>query len=690
MPVAVEIWRRSGGPHSATTRPSGFTSAFADRNEPQTLLPTPTNETFLNAVYEDILGRPIDPSGLAGFEASLTAGATRTQVAYDIVTSTEAYQDLVKSWYEQFLNRIPAPGEGDPFVAQLKAGATEEQVEAILLGSTEFDQEAGGTDAGFVAALYQDVLGRAPSGTESSTWVGAIQALEAGESSTAARTQVALDILTSPEHAADEVQGWFEQFLGRPAAPQDVATYTNLLQNTDDQTVVSSILGSDEFFQKSAAVTDIAPTLTTPMISGMAHVGQTLTATAALPNDSDATVTYQWRESFDGGTSWSNISGATSLSYTIQQSDDGATLQIEATSSDPDGSGTTAASAATRIVLEDVRWAGRISGNFDTGVDWAGGQVPGPLDVPRLAGTRAYTVTVSADHTVSGLLMEASAATLEIANGVSLTIDGSRIRNAGTIAIGTSASSPTALIITNDARLTGGGVIDLGSGSAAIVSSGLPATFVNVDNTLIGAGAVGDASMKLSNKGTIEATGELTVATGGNPIVNTGMLEAVGTGALLRVTSTLDNRATGELAAVAGGEVDVQASVKGGSAVIDGSGSVLDLEGSAGAKTTSRVTFAAGAAGLLNLGNSALFKGTVAGFGAGDSIDVLDVGFAQKRDSYDPGTGILHVSDGTHAANIQLLGSYMAGQFSFQSDMHGGTLITDPSAAASATLAPHA
>jgi hypothetical protein len=102
----------------------------------------------------------------------------------------------------------------------------------------------------------------------------------------------------------------------------------------------------------TSAVTDIAPTLTTPVISGTAEEGQTLTATAAVPNEGEATVAYQWRESFNGGTTWSNIAGATSLTYVVQESDEGAILEIVATSSDTDGSGTTATSAVTAGVID--------------------------------------------------------------------------------------------------------------------------------------------------------------------------------------------------------------------------------------------------------------------------------------------------------------------------------------------------
>jgi hypothetical protein len=36
------------------------------------------------------------------------------------------------------------------------------------------------------------------------------------------------------------------------------------------------------------------------------------------------------------------------------------------------------------------------------------------------------------------------------------------------------------------------------------------------------------------------------------------------------------------------------------------------------------------------------------------------------------------VNDGTHTANLLLLGQYAAAQFAMSSDGHGGTLIADP------------
>jgi hypothetical protein len=84
------------------------------------------------------------------------------------------------------------------------------------------------------------------------------------------------------------------------------------------------------------------------VISGTAQEGQTLTATAAVANDADASVHYQWQASHGSG--FVNIAGATSLTYVVTATDEGAQLHLVATSTDSDGSGTTATSAATATV----------------------------------------------------------------------------------------------------------------------------------------------------------------------------------------------------------------------------------------------------------------------------------------------------------------------------------------------------
>ena len=102
--------------------------------------------------------------------------------------------------------------------------------------------------------------------------------------------------------------------------------------------------------------------------------------------------------------------------------------------------------------------------------------------------------------------------------------------------------------------------------------------------------------------------------------------------------------------------------------------------------------------GTLKLEDSSSFAGTVAGLHGRDAIDFADIGFGTNSTlgyaaNSDHSGGTLSVGDGTHMANIALLGSYMASTFAAASDGHGGTLISEAAQSASQTpvvTQPHA
>jgi hypothetical protein len=103
-----------------------------------------------------------------------------------------------------------------------------------------------------------------------------------------------------------------------------------------------------------------------------------------------------------------------------------------------------------------------------------------------------------------------------------------------------------------------------------------------------------------------------------------------------------------------------------------------------------------GANATLKIDHAADFSGTVVGFDGSDVLDLADLAFGSNTtlgyaaNSNNTG-GTLTVSDGTHTANIALLGQYMAASFSMSADGFGGTLIHDvPSAALTQPLTqPH-
>ena len=87
---------------------------------------------------------------------------------------------------------------------------------------------------------------------------------------------------------------------------------------------------------------------------------------------------------------------------------------------------------------------------------------------------------------------------------------------------------------------------------------------------------------------------------------------------------------------------------------------------------------------------SKLFRiyGTIAGFtgtGTGepatsDKLDLRDIDFASSQFATSYENNVLTVTDGSHAAHINIVGSYTLENFHFTSDGSGGTLVTDPPA----------
>jgi hypothetical protein len=109
-----------------------------------------------------------------------------------------------------------------------------------------------------------------------------------------------------------------------------------------------------------------------------------------------------------------------------------------------------------------------------------------------------------------------------------------------------------------------------------------------------------------------------------------------------------------------------------------GAGETLDVIST----YSGQVSFTA-STGILELLNSSGFTGTVAGMTGRDTIDFADIDPTKVQQPTYSGTasgGTLTVTDGTHTANIALLGDYMASTFVTSSDGHGGTNVVDPSA----------
>jgi hypothetical protein len=264
--------------------------------------------------------------------------------------------------------------------------------------------------------------------------------------------------------------------------------------------------------------------------------------------------------------------------------------------------------------------------------------------------------------------------TMRIGDGAHLAVSGT-IDNTGAIELSSTGDETALQLIEHGVTLTGAGHVDLSdSAENAIGGTSADVTLTNVDNTISGAGQIGAGQLTLINKGTIDATdaNSLTVDTGVNAVTNSGTLEATGSGGLI-VRSDVFN--TGFLWAN-GGNVTLQGEVSGnGIAKIDGAG-VLDFE----AASTGNVVFGSAAAGMLKLGDSFHFNGTISGFAGSDTVDLANFGPAIASISYHENTagtgGTLAISDGAQTVELSLLGHYSADNFSIVPDHAKGTLVT--------------
>jgi hypothetical protein len=200
---------------------------------------------FVDQLYQDLLGRSVDAGELAGWLAALAQGLTRAQVVAAIESSPEFLTNEVQQAFRQFLHRTGDPAGVAGWVNFLLAGHTIEQMEAGIVGSPEYFQvRGGGTNTGFLTALYQDALLRAP---DAGGLAGFTNVLAAG----ATRGQVAALIFGSQEFQQDLVQGFYQNLLGRPADTGGLNGFVNAMQHgATDQQVIAAIAGSDEFFAR--------------------------------------------------------------------------------------------------------------------------------------------------------------------------------------------------------------------------------------------------------------------------------------------------------------------------------------------------------------------------------------------------------------------------------------------------------
>ena len=202
----------------------------------QTGAPACDPDRFITHAYQDVLGRPIDPASKTYWLGQMKNGVTRTQVANQLLRSAEKSNERIQNLFNTYLHRPADGGDLGLYSNMLQHGTPVEDVRAAILSSQEyFNSRGGGGNLGFITALYQDVLGRAPDSQGSAAFV---QQLNTGGS----RSAIAHQIVTSQEASARWMNALYQKYLHH-AAPGGGAF------GGQDQVAVS-IIASEEYCRR--------------------------------------------------------------------------------------------------------------------------------------------------------------------------------------------------------------------------------------------------------------------------------------------------------------------------------------------------------------------------------------------------------------------------------------------------------
>jgi hypothetical protein len=93
---------------------------------------------FLNKLYADVLGRPLDRAAAATFETLLNNGTPRLTVAGLVVKSVEAHQRVIADLFHLLLKRLPTVAEQSAYVQLLQMNVREEMIIDMICASDEY------------------------------------------------------------------------------------------------------------------------------------------------------------------------------------------------------------------------------------------------------------------------------------------------------------------------------------------------------------------------------------------------------------------------------------------------------------------------------------------------------------------------------------------------------------------------
>jgi len=229
------------GSTTTTTASSTTTTTVPGATTTTTMPPAATGDAWVTAAYTDLLGRAPSATELADAVGRLGNGTSRATIAGELAHSPEWVGHLVDGYYEDTLGRH-ADAAGLAFwVGEIRSGAlTEQQVAVEFYASAEYYAGlGGGTDEGWVTALYEALLDRTPDAAGLAHWTAAV--------ADDGRVAVAGAFHDSAESRRARVGALYQALLGRPADAAGLTYWAGRIGREGDLALAVHLVGSAEY-----------------------------------------------------------------------------------------------------------------------------------------------------------------------------------------------------------------------------------------------------------------------------------------------------------------------------------------------------------------------------------------------------------------------------------------------------------
>jgi len=202
---------------------------------------SPADGSFVKAAYADVLGRSPGADEVSGWTALLALGTPRSAIASGFNNSDEYRLHMIDTAYLDVLGRASEAGGRMSWLNGMRSGALQpDDVHRIFLTTDEFyATKGGGTDAGYIQALYADIIGRPAVASEVTYWVALLQQLGRGG--------VVNGFWFAAETINRQASDLFTTFLGRAASTSDVPAWASLIRSSGLTSARNFIMSSAEY-----------------------------------------------------------------------------------------------------------------------------------------------------------------------------------------------------------------------------------------------------------------------------------------------------------------------------------------------------------------------------------------------------------------------------------------------------------